>query len=136
MIQAPVTLVLMALAPWPVATIGLDRLQLAILRCGLVGALLHVLCLFGSIVLLYFDRRRDAAEVAAVFLVANAAFTLATLAIGPRAYGLGYSLAALLACGWAYHRLEQTLEDLEYLTFAAQPMAPEASAVEASSASA
>ena len=41
MIQAPVTLVLMALAPWPVATIGLDRLQLAILRCGLVGALLH-----------------------------------------------------------------------------------------------
>ena|GEM_PF-5192868 len=37
---------------------------------------------------------------------------------------------------WAYHRLEQTLEDLEYLTFAAQPMAPEASAVEASSASA
>lgn len=28
--------------------------------------------------------------------------------------------------------LEQTLDDLEYLTFAAQPMAPEASAVESS----
>lgn len=40
--------------------------------------------------------------------------------------------AALLGCAWAYHRLEQALEDLEYLTFAAQPMAPEASAVEAS----
>jgi uncharacterized membrane protein len=99
-------------------------------------SLLHVLCLFGSIVLLYFDRRRAAAEVAAIFFVANAALTLATVAVGPRAYGLGYPLAALLACAWAYHRLEQTLEDLEYLTFAAQPMAPEASAIEASSASA
>jgi len=33
------------------------------------------------------------------------------------------------------HRLEQTLDDLEYLTFAAQPMAPETSAIESSSAS-
>jgi uncharacterized membrane protein len=133
-VQAPLTLLLMALAPWLIAAIGLDRLQLGILRCGLVGALLHVLCLFASIVLLYFDRRRAAAEVAGIFLVANAALTLATVALGPRAYGLGYPLAALLACAWAYHRLEQTLEDLEYLTFAAQPMAPEASAIEASSA--
>ncbi len=135
-VQAPITLLSMALAPWLIAAIGLDRLQLGILRCGLVGALLHVLCLFGSIVLLYFDRRRAAAEVAAIFFVANGALTLATVAVGPRAYGLGYPLAALLACAWAYHRLEQTLEDLEYLTFAAQPMAAEASAIEASSASA
>jgi uncharacterized membrane protein len=135
-VQVPLTLLLMALAPWLVATLGLDRLQLGILRCGLVGALLHVLCLFGSIVLLYFDRRRAAAEVAAIFFVANGALTLATVAVGPRAYGLGYPLAALLACAWAYYRLEQTLEDLEYLTFAAQPMAAEASSVEASVASA
>lgn len=53
----------------------------------------------------------------------------------PGRYGLGYPLAALLACAWAYDRLE-TLEDLEYLTFAAQPMAQEVSAIEASSASA
>jgi len=130
--QAPLTLLLMVLAPWLAAGIGLDRLQVGILRCGLVGALLHVLCLFGGIVLLYFDRRRAAAEVAAIFLVANAVVTLATLLLGPRTYGLGYPIAALLATAWAYHRLEQTLEDLEYLTFAAQPMAPETSAVEAS----
>jgi polysaccharide biosynthesis protein PelG len=130
--QAPVTLSLMVLAPWIASELGLDRLQVAILRCGLVGALLHVLCLFGGIVLLYFDRRRAAAEVAAVFLVANTVFTVATLLLGPRAYGLGYPLAALLACAWAYRRLEQTLDDLEYLTFAAQPMVPEAPAVESS----
>ena len=37
-----------------------------------------VLCLFESIGLLYFDRRRAAAEVAGIFRVANAALTLAT----------------------------------------------------------
>ena len=40
------------------------------------------------------------------------------------------SLAVFLVSG------QKTLEDLEYLTFAAQPMAPEASAIEASSAAA
>jgi uncharacterized membrane protein len=132
--QAPVTLLLMVLAPWIAAGLGLDRLQVAILRCGLVGALLHVLCLFGGIVLLYFDRRRAAAEVAGVFLVANAVFTSLTLLLGPRSYGLGYPLAALLGCAWVYRRLEQTLDDLEYLTFAAQPMAPATSTIESSPA--
>ena len=128
-VQGPLTLLLIVLAPWIASGFGLDRLQVAILRCGLVGALVHVLCLFESIVLLYFDRRRAAAEVAAVFLVANGVLTVATLLLGPRAYGLGYPLAALLSCAWAYRRLEETLEDLEYLTFASQPMSPEAPAV-------
>ena len=131
-VQGPLTLLLMVLAPWIAAELALDGLQLGIMRCGLVGALLHVLCLFGGIVLLYFDRRRAAAEVAGVFLAGNLVFTVITLVVGPRSYGLGYPLAALLGCAWAYHRLEQTLDDLEYLTFAAQPMAPEASAVESS----
>jgi polysaccharide biosynthesis protein PelG len=133
-VQTPLTLLLMVLAPWIAAELGLDGLQLGIMRCGLVGALLHVLCLLGGIVLLYFDRRRAAAEVAAVFLLANLVFTVITLLLGPRSYGLGYPLAALVGTAWAYHRLEQTLDDLEYLTFAAQPMAPEASAVESSPA--
>ena len=131
-VQGPLTLLLMVLAPWITAGLGLDGLQLGIMRCGLVGALLHVLCLFGGIVLLYFDRRRAAAEVAGVFLVANLVFTVITLLVGPRSYGLGYPLAALLGSAWAYHRLEQTLDDLEYLTFATQPMAPAASAIESS----
>jgi uncharacterized membrane protein len=132
LVQVPVTLLLMVLAPWIGDALRLERLQLGILRCGLVGAVLHVVCLFGGIVLLYFDRRRAAAEVAAVFFLANGLFTGASLLVGPRAYGLGYPLAALLACAWAYRRLEETLEDLEYLTFAAQPMAPEAPAIESS----
>jgi uncharacterized membrane protein len=95
-VQGPLILLLMVLAPWIAAELGL-----------------------------YFDRRRAAAEVAGVFLAANLLLTVITLLVGPRSYGLG--------CAWAYHRLEQTLDDLVYLTFAAQPMAPEASAAESSS---
>ena len=123
--QGPLSLALVALAPWIAAGLGLDRLQAAMLRPLLVGGALHILALFGTIILLYFDRRRDAAEVSAIFLVANLTLTAATLWAGPRFYGQGYPMAALLAAAWAYHRLEQTLRDLEYLTFASQPMVPD-----------
>ena len=103
---------------------GLEHGQLGIFRAALVGATLHVFALFLTIVLLYFDRRRIGLEVAGVFLIANTTLTLASLALGPRAYGFGYALAALVTCAWAYHRLEQTFADLEFLTFAAQPLAP------------
>lgn len=123
-VQAPVTLGLMALARWLAAALALEPMQVGIFRAALVGAALHALALFGTIILLYFDRRRAAVEVSAIFCGANFTLTLVSLVLGPRFYGQGYALSALLACGWAYLRLEQTLHDLEFLTFASQPIAP------------
>jgi uncharacterized membrane protein len=124
LVQTPVTVLLLVGTPWIAGVVGLERGQFGVFRAALVGAALHVFALFVTIVLFYFDRRRLGLEVAAVFLVSNAGLTLATLALGPRAYGFGYALAALITCAWAYYRLEQTFDDLEYLTFAAQPLAP------------
>jgi uncharacterized membrane protein len=124
--QAPVTLGLMILAPTIVHALAMAPTQVSILRAALVGAVLHALALFQLILLFYFDRRRAAVEVAAVFFLGNAGLTLLTIFVGDVAYGQGYALAALLAAGWAYYRLEGTLEDLEYLTFASQPMRSEA----------
>ncbi len=123
-VQVPVTLTLMAVAPWIVNAMGMQRIQIGILRATLVGALLHALTLFGIIVLLYFDRRRAALEVSGVLLAGNVLLTAASLQLGPRFYGVGYPLAALCSCAWAYWRLEGTLNDLEYLTFTSQPIAP------------
>jgi len=134
-VQGPLTCCSWCWRPWIAAELGLDGLQLGIMRCGLVGALLHVLCLFGGIVLLYFDRRRGGRRGRGGLPGRQPGPHRDHPAGGPRSYGLGYPLAALLGCAWAYHRLEQTLDDLEYLTFGAQPMAPETSAVESSSAS-
>ena len=52
-------------------------------------------------------------------------YEVATLYVGPRVYGAGYAVAALLAVIWAQRRLAQTIQDLEYLTFAKQPLVPE-----------
>ena len=124
-VQGPVTLVLVAAAPQLGRLAALEPLQVGILRAALLGAPLHILALFGTIILLYFDRRQAALEVSAVLLAGNAGLTLVSLALGPQFHGQGYALAALAACLWAYRRLEQTLADLEYLTFASQPMVPE-----------
>jgi len=125
-VQAPITLLLMILAPTIAHALAMAPTQVSILRAALVGAVLHALALFQMIILFYFDRRRAAVEVSAVFFLANAGLTLLTIAIGDVAYGQGYALAALLAAGWAYYRLEGTLDDLEYLTFASQPMISDA----------
>ena len=124
LVQAPITMVGMLIAPWLAALVGLSHLQVSTLRAALVGAGLHALALFASIVLLYFDRRRAAVEVAGVFFAGNALLTLGTILLGPAYSGFGYALAALAACAWGYRRIEQTFDDLEYLTFASQPMAP------------
>jgi uncharacterized membrane protein len=124
MVQVPVTVLLMLLGPFVARALTMEPTQVSIFRAALVGAVLHALTLFLIIVLFYFDRRRAAVEVCGLLLLGNVAFTGLTLAIGPFAYGQGYALAALVACGWAYWRLEQTLVDLEFLTFASQPMAP------------
>lgn len=126
MVQAPVTLTLMALAREVAAVMGLEPIQVGIFRVALVGAVLHILTLFGTIILLYFDHRRAAVEVSAVFFAGNLVLTVASLLLGPRFYGQGYLLAALAACAWTYVRVGQTFDDLEYLTFASQPMAPAA----------
>lgn len=125
LVQLPVTLGLIVLAPQLARPLALDSLQIAILRAALVGAGLHVLTLFGMIILLYFDRRRAALEVTGVLLGLNLGLTMTTLWLGPRFYGHGYALAALASALWAYRRLEETLADLEFLTFASQPLSPE-----------
>lgn len=125
-VQTPVTVLLLVAAPWFAPIVGLERGQLGIFRTAVIGATLHVFALFLTIMVLYFDRRRIGLEISVIFLVANAGLTLTSLAIGPRFYGFGYALAALITCGWAYWRLEQTFVDLEYLTFAAQPITPKA----------
>ena len=124
MVQVPVTLTLMVLAREIAAVMGFEPIQVGIFRLALVGAFLHILTLFGTIVLLYFDRRRAAMEVSAVFLAANLVLTVASPLLGPRFYGQGYLLAALAACAWTCVRVEQTFDDLEYLTFASQPIEP------------
>jgi uncharacterized membrane protein len=100
-----------------VRALGLPAAAADVLRPMCVGAFLHCGLLVAMLLLLYFDRRRDAVLTALVFLVANATGAVTAVAGGLVAYGYGYAVAALLSLTWAVARVGEALEDLEYLTF-------------------
>jgi uncharacterized membrane protein len=121
-VQTPITLGLVVAAPALGETLGFERLQVSILRTLLIGALPHALAAFGIVLLLYFDRRRMALEVSAVFFATNAGATILSIALGPAWYGLGFAIAALASSLLAQHHLTRAMDELEYITFATQPM--------------
>jgi polysaccharide biosynthesis protein PelG len=123
-VQAPITLGLTAAAPALGEVLGLERLQVSLLRTLFIGALPHALAVFGIIVLLYFDRRRMALEVSAVFFATNAGVTVVSLALGPAWYGLGFAIAALVSSLLAQRHLAHAMNELEYATFSRQPVVP------------
>jgi uncharacterized membrane protein len=124
-IQVPITLALMLLASEIGAWLALEPLQVALLRVALVGAALQALSFYGIVLLLYFDRQRAVLEVTAANFLVNTLVTTVAVVAGPRFYGLGLAAGALVACLIATRRMEQTLDQLEYLTFASQPLAPD-----------
>jgi polysaccharide biosynthesis protein PelG len=117
-VQAPVTLALVVFAPAIGQTLGFEPLQVSIFRTLLIGAVPHALTLFGIVVLLYFDQRREALAVTALLCGINAGGTAATLALGPAWYGLGFAIAALTACLLTERLIAKSLHHLEYQTFA------------------
>jgi polysaccharide biosynthesis protein PelG len=121
-VQAPITLGLTVATPALGEVFGFERLQLSILRTLFIGAVPYALASFGIVLLLYFDRRRMALEVSAVFVATNAVGTMASLALGPAWYGIGFAIAALASSLVAQHHLARAMDDLEYVTFASQPL--------------
>ena len=101
------------LSVWPEVAIRIFRLT-----C--LGALFHVLLLITTLVLLYFDLRRQAMLSCLLFLVLNAAGALATLQIGVQSYGLGYALAALIGLVVSFRFLTHGPNELDYQTFTTQ----------------
>ncbi|MBK8976660.1 MAG: exopolysaccharide Pel transporter PelG [Planctomycetes bacterium] len=115
--QSLVTLACIVFAPRIVAGLGLPPSAVDVLRPMCVGALLHVGLLVTLLVLLYFDRRRDALLTSLLFLTANVAGAATAARVGLAAYGFGYAVAALVALVFALQRLGRALANLEYLTF-------------------
>jgi uncharacterized membrane protein len=105
------------LAPKLLDWLRINFLQLGMFRLAVCGALFHVLFLFMSILLSYFDLRRDAIRLNLLFFTTNAAFTLVTLVLGFRFYGYGYFLSSLVTATVAFVVLTQHLRDLPYQTF-------------------
>ena len=120
--QGTVTVLCVIFAPGLIKMAKLIPLQIPLLRICLVGSFLHVLLSINIIILFYFDLRKQVLIISSCFLFLNGTFTFITLQLGFKFYGYGYCYATLFTLILAYYLLNRDINDLEYLTFAKQPI--------------
>lgn len=122
-VQLCVTLVCLPVAPAIVRSLGLAG-DGATLRWLLIGAGLQVIAVSTTLLLYYFDFRREAFLAALTQLGANG---LLTIAVGaPSAFmGLGYAVACALTCVVAIGLVFRRMDGLLERTFQSQPYASE-----------
>ncbi|MBM3788726.1 MAG: hypothetical protein FJW35_00075 [Acidobacteria bacterium] len=116
-LQGSICMVTILLAPMIFDLLGLSFTQIGIFRFGVLGALFHVLFLFTTIILSYFDLRRAALLLQLVFLSTNALFTWWSLQMGFAWYGYGYLLAAVVTFAVALLAAVHFIGRLPYQTF-------------------
>jgi len=122
-IQLCVTLICLPAAPSIVRALALAG-DGATLRWLLVGAGLQVIAVSTTLLLYYFDFRREAFLGAITQLLANGLLTMLVGAPSPF-LGLGYTAACALTCVVAIGLLFRRMDGLLELTFQSQPYASE-----------
>ena len=124
LLQIAVALVALQAAPHMMSVVGMGASEVGTFRILVVGATFQAIALCATLLLYYFDLRREALIVSVTLLVANAGVTYMAGAWG-LPLGTGYAFACALACalgvGLLRHRLGTLLRD----TFQLQPYAVE-----------
>ncbi|MEE9418824.1 MAG: exopolysaccharide Pel transporter PelG, partial [Desulfatiglandaceae bacterium] len=121
-IQGAVTLLCLFFAPELVKMAKMTPLQVPVFRIALIGSFLQVLLALNIIILFYFDLRRTVLAVTTVFLVSNAGLSYVTTRLGIQFYGYGFTYACLVSLLFSFYLLNSKVRDLEYITFAGQPV--------------
>ena len=111
-------LVVFSASEW-FGNLGISYQQIGVYRLGAIGAVLHVLFLFVLVFLSYFDQRRVVVMLNTLFLIANVSLTFASLQLGIRYYGLGYTSATALCFFVGFGFLAHRLKWLTYQSFVA-----------------
>jgi uncharacterized membrane protein len=122
-IQLCVTLVCLPAAPAIVEALSLSN-DGGTMRWLLIGAGLQVIAVSTTLLLYYFDFRRDAFAAAITQLVANGLFT-ALIGAPSQWSGAGYAAACALTCAVSIGLLFRRLDGLLERTFQSQPYASE-----------
>ncbi|MEQ8587016.1 MAG: exopolysaccharide Pel transporter PelG [Thalassobaculaceae bacterium] len=116
-IQIVISILVIFFAPLILEVSGGASRQIGIFRFGVLGALFHVLMLFCSILLMYFDARRPALLLNLVFLATNAGFTWITTDLGFAYLGYGYFAATLVSFAVGVALLFNVMRQLPYFSF-------------------
>lgn len=117
--QIGIGLAVILLAPRIFSWLHLEFSQYGVFRLGVLGAVFHVLFLFITIVLAYFELHRPVLALQILFFLLNLGGTLVTVHLGFAWYGFGYLVAAVTAFVGAFLVLARALNELPYITFIA-----------------
>lgn len=112
MLQGGLSAVLVLLAEPLLGLLGLGSDGAALMRWMLAGAFFQALFQLGVVLLLYFERYREAFSVCAAFLAANAALAVADAASPAVPDGAGFAAAAAAAAGFAVFEVRRMLGTL------------------------
>lgn len=93
-----------------------------IFRYAALGAFFHSYVLIFTIILLYYDLRKDTLVITGLFAFLNIIFTLISKFMGEAYYGTGYLATCLIVFIVGFIYLQKRLGQLEYLTFTGQPI--------------
>jgi uncharacterized membrane protein len=97
--------------------LGLRPSYMSILRISLTAMVFHSSSMFCFVFLLYFDLRRKALLIVAIYAVLNILLTMAFLAVGQAFYGYGAMIAAAITFVVAFAVLLSELPWLHYHAF-------------------
>ena len=97
--------------------LGLRPGYMSILRISLTAMIFHWSAMFCFVFLLYFDLRRKALLIVAVYAVLNTLLTMAFLEVGPAFHGYGAMIAAAITFTVAFVVLLSELGWLHYHAF-------------------
>lgn len=115
--QALFSMVFIAFAPFLVHFLHGTYAETSILRIGALGGFFHLLMLAATIILSYFDCRKQVMWIYFVFMASNFIFTLVTLELGFPYYGYGYFFASVLSFMIGATILFAHLRDLLYHSY-------------------
>ena len=116
-IQGMISFTVILLAPTIFDQLNVNYLGLGIFRYGVLGAFFHIMIQFLSIVLSYFDFRRDILIVSLIYLLTNGFCTWLFMQQGFAYYGYGYALASIISFAVAYLITFYKVRDILYQTF-------------------
>lgn len=116
-LQGSITYVCILLAPNILDYLSIGFLQLSIFRFGLLGSFFHVLVLFLTIILSYFDQSKLILKLHILFFATNFVFSYISLKLGFAYYGYGYFLSTLVTAVVTYFSAMHLLVQLPYFAF-------------------
>ena len=121
-IQGLITLTVVIFANPIFSFLNLSILIREIFKVAAFGALFNVFILNTILILLYFEARKKALQVAVVFLASNGLFTYLFLGLGFEYYGYGFLIGSSISFVFAIINQKKMLDNLTVRTFLSQPL--------------